>query len=258
MRGLAERWLTTVPAIKEIGLRATFVGGQIAACEVGTLAAALEDVCVLAEQADPRARDVLGAAASTLTDPSHDARLEELRVEAQARGYFALARLLRRKANASTLGAPDPSERVALDVRVGRPLTLGERKTLARGHDRFMLDRLLRDPHPLVIRNVLSNPRITEEDVVRLAARRPTYADVQSEIAKAVKWSVRPRVRIALVQNPYTPPGISVPLLALCVRPELDQVLAATDVPPIVRGAAFDLRDRRPPVPQRDDIPTTQ
>ncbi|HVY44664.1 MAG TPA: hypothetical protein VHB21_02250, partial [Minicystis sp.] len=122
---------------------------------------------------------------------------------------------------------------------------------LARRSSRVALDRLLRDPHPVVIHNVLLNPRLTEEDVVRLAARRPAYADVLVEIARHPDWSQRARVRRALVQNPFTPAEVAVPLVRLLIRPELREVLAAPDVPAIVRAAAKELLERRPPVPER-------
>lgn len=224
------------------------------------VAAALEQICLLAEQADPRAREVLAAAVPSLTDPVRDELVFALRGEAQDRGHFALARLLRRRTGLAD-GAhevPDPAQRHPGTSPVGRPLTLGERKALARARDRDVLDRLLRDPHPLVIRNILSNPRITEDDIVRLAARRPTYPDVQAEIAKSARWGIRPRVRMAIVQNPFTPPTISVPLIGLLIRPELDQVMAATDLPPIVRGAALELLDRRPPIPIKEAPDTKQ
>lgn len=215
------------------------------------VAEALEEVAMLAEQADPRAREALAAALPTLTDPVKDDFVGTLRTAAQESGHFALARLLRRRAGLRD-GAhevPEPNVRHPGEARVGRALTLGERKALARARNRDVLDRLLRDPHPHVIRNILENPRITEADVVRLAARRPTYPDVQSEIARSARWGVSPRVRLALVQNPYTPPSISVPLLPLLIRPELDQVRAAADLPPIVRSAAVELLGRRPPIP---------
>ena len=59
----------------------------------------------------------------------------------------------------------------------GRPLTLGERKSLAKKPDRDLLERLLADPHPDFIRGVLRNPRLTEDDVVRFVARVPSRAD---------------------------------------------------------------------------------
>ena len=59
------------------------------------------------------------------------------------------------------------------DFGRGRPLTLGERKSLARTHDRSLIQRVVRDPHPDVIRILLDNPSLTEPDVVRICASRP-------------------------------------------------------------------------------------
>lgn len=246
--------------MKDVGLRIQLVANDLASLDVTEVAEALEATCMLAEQAEPRARDVLSAAMPTLTDPARDALIAQLRESAQENGRLALARFLRRRARPAAFPEPaaEPDQRHPGESRVGKALTLGERKTLARSRDRFLLDRLLRDPHPAVIRNVLANARITEDDVVRLAARRPTFPDVQAEIARHVRWSIRPRVRLALVQNPFTPPSIAVPLLSLLVRPELDQVLGATDIPAIVRGAALDLLERRPPVPPPDEPQETQ
>jgi hypothetical protein len=108
---------------------------------------------------------------------------------------------------------------------------------------------MLADPHPDVIRLVLSNPRITEDDVVRLAARRPVYPDVIVEIARSPSWTQRPRVRMAILQNPGSPLEVTVPMVRLLIRPELRDLLAATDVPAAVRVAARELIDRRPPMP---------
>lgn len=255
---LFERWLRVVPSLRELGMRVSWIGRDLVENELDDIAENLEQVCQLAEQADDRAREVLAAALPTLSDPALIDRVAALRVEAQERGHFALARLLRRRHNQFEHDAPDPSERHPGQAVPGRALTLGERKALARQRDRFVLDRLLRDPHPAVIENLLQNPRITEEDIVRLAARRPTFADVQIVLARSPKWSARPRVRLALVQNPFTPPDVAVAFIPLLVRPELDQVLAATDVPKVVRGAAIELLERRPPIPRREEPTSTQ
>ena len=78
---------------------------------------------------------------------------------------------------ARTLEIPDPNDeddaqRIP-DFGVGRPLTLGERKSLARRPDRDLIARVMRDPNPDVIRILLNNPGLTESDVVRVCARRP-------------------------------------------------------------------------------------
>lgn len=255
MASLAQRWLRSIPTVKELGLRASVLASELTTEPADRVAEALEEVALGTEQADDRAREVLAALMPTLTDPAQAELVERLRGLAQERSLFALARLLRKRGGLRD-GAhevPEPGARHPGNMPQGRVLTLGERKALARGRDRFMLDRLLRDPHPQVIRNILGNPRITEDDVVRLAARRPTFPDVQAEIAKSPRWGVRQRVRLALVQNPFTPPAISVPLLPLLVRGELFQVLDATDIPPIVRAGAVELLERRPPIPEPEE-----
>jgi hypothetical protein len=103
----------------------------------------------------------------------------------------------------------------------------------------------------MVVKNLLSNPRLTEDDVVRMVARRPAYPEVIGEVARHPLWSQRARVRMAIVQNPGAPPEIAVPLVRLLIRPELQQVISAADVPAVVRAAATELLERRPPVPER-------
>jgi len=78
-----------------------------------------------------------------------------------------------------------------------------------------LMARLLLDPHPDVIARLLVNPRLTEDDVIRLAAKRPNRSDVLAQIARSDKWLHRPRVRIAIVLNPWTPPEVSAPMPAV-------------------------------------------
>jgi hypothetical protein len=248
---LVERWLRAVPSLKESALRAAFVRSEMERRELDAFARALDDLAGRAEQADPVAREVLGATIVVLTDPALAVRVDALRSFAAQHALLALSRLLRRRTRrASERPGPGPEER-KLPRGGDRALTLGERKAMARRSSRVGLDRLLRDPHPLVIRNVLMNPRITEDDVVRLSARRPAYPDVIAEIARHPEWSVSRRVRMAIVQNPGSPPEIAVPMVRLLIRPELAEVMGAADVPAIVRAAARELLERRPPVPER-------
>ena len=86
-----------------------------------------------------------------------------------------------------------------------RPLTLGERKALARTHRRDQLLLLVRDPHPDVVAILLDNPHVTEADIVKMAAMRPAVPESLAKIAAHARWSVRHAVKRALVQNPSTP-----------------------------------------------------
>lgn len=123
-----------------------------------------------------------------------------------------------------------PAELRVPDFGVGRPLTLGERKSLARRRDRNVLARVLRDPSPDVVRILLENPALTEADVVRLAARRPIDPRVLLALVVDLRWVVRPAVRKSLVQNPWTPLDVALRLLPHLTRAELTELERAADL----------------------------
>jgi hypothetical protein len=146
-------------------------------------------------------------------------------------------------AGGSPSGRPPPAH---FTREGGGPLTLGERKALARRPDRPTMQRLLSDSHPDVIRHCLGNPRLTEDDVVPLAAKRPGRGEVLAEIARS-PWMRRPRVRLALALNPSTPLEITARLVGLLLRPELELVARSPHVPAGVRALCLDHLARRPP-----------
>lgn len=119
----------------------------------------------------------------------------------------------------------------------GRALTLGERKALARRVDRRRLERALRDPSPDVVAIALGNPALTESDVVRLAARRPTTPETQRLIFSHTRWVVRPTIQTALVMNPHTPQDVALHLLPQLPKQERRRVVAAQDLSRTVRLA---------------------
>jgi hypothetical protein len=129
----------------------------------------------------------------------------------------------------------------------GRELTLGERKSLARGRRRELLDRLLRDPDDSVLTILLGNPRITEADVVRLAARRPTTASAQRAILKCERFIARYAVKRALVLNPFTPTDLASRLVVLLARPDQHAVAGDASLHDTVRAVARAAL-KRPPV----------
>jgi hypothetical protein len=115
------------------------------------------------------------------------------------------------------------------------------------------MQRLIADPHPDVIHRLLRNPRVLEDDVVRMAARRPGRSEVLVEIARSTKWVHRPRVRMALVLNPATPPEIAARIAGLLLRPELELVAGSPHVPAPVRALCMEHLERRPPVERPGD-----
>lgn len=117
-------------------------------------------------------------------------------------------------------------------------LTLGHRKSLARSRDPEVLERLIVSPEPEVVRNLLANPRVTEDDVIRLAAQRPADPAVQREICASARWIKRYRVRRALVLNPYTPLDIGIRLLGFLTVGDLTLVRTSPMLSESLRRAA--------------------
>jgi hypothetical protein len=240
------------------GLRTSYISCVVRSWSADVLALALDELCSRAEQGETSAREVLIAVVDALNQDGMEDVVERLRTEAARAPLFALERLVRRFTTGSR-SAPDgrnlvasgdatvARQRVPEDAR-GRPLTLGERKWLARRPDRETMHKLLGDPHPDVIARLLSNPRLTEDDVVRLAARRPGSEAVLAEIARSTKWLHRPRVRIALLFNPSTPPDVAARITGLLLRPELELAAKSPGIAAGIRALCIDHLARRPPL----------
>jgi hypothetical protein len=251
--GRADAVIRATRSIPEAELRVSYVKSILRDGDVVELAGWLDVVCSRAEQAVPAAREALLAIVDALQDPALAPVVQHLREEAVGVPHLALERLVRQTVAAGpTRDVPKPDEDRVPDYGRGRPLTLGERKSLARKPDRAMTELLLRDPHPDVIRQLLSNPKITEEDVLSLAARRPCRPDVLQEIARTPRWTHRPRVRMALVLNPDTPLDVTAPLVGLLIRQELHLVATSTTVAPALRALCLEHLERRPPSPFDD------
>lgn len=162
----------------------------------------------------PAYADLLLALALALSEPETEPTRRESALLASAAGLTSVVEMLGQHDPAT----PELGELRVPDFGTGRPLTLGERKSLARRRDRGLLARVLRDPHPEVIAVLLDNPALTELDVVRLAARRPIDPQSLRHVFLNPRWAVRYEVRRALLQNPYCPLDVALKLVPLLKR----------------------------------------
>lgn len=122
-----------------------------------------------------------------------------------------------------------------------RPLTLGERKSLARTHRRDKLTLMVRDPHPAVVEILLSNPHVTESDIVKMAAARPAVPESLSKIAIHPRWSVRHAVKRALVLNPATPLADAIRIATTLKSTELAEIAGDASLPELLRKHAAEV-----------------
>ena len=116
---------------------------------------------------------------------------------------------------------------------------LGVLKTRARiTRNPDELSRLAVASNASVIREVLKNPRLTEDLVVRIAARRPARPEPLEEIWRSPRWNRQPAVRRALVFNPYLSPDVAVKIVPLMSVTDLRELATDRNVHLSVRELA--------------------
>jgi hypothetical protein len=242
-----ERLKRVLLSLPDLALRTGWLRDFLARESEHDQASVLNALCEDNERADPQAREAILVVALLFASLGECELVEQLRAQAEARHLLSLSRLVRR-APPPTVHDRPAHELPVPDYGTGRELTVGERKSLARSPNRRAFDKLLADPHPLVIRQLLANPRLTENDVVRMAARRPARLEVLEAIAQSGRWLSRPRVRLAVLFNPGSPPAMTMPLLSVCTRSELADVVRSSDASAVLRNAAHELYERLPPL----------
>jgi hypothetical protein len=254
----AEALIRALLSLGDPAMRTQYLVSVAKTWSLDRLAAALDVLCQRAEQAESTSREALVAVVDALNTEALREVVQRLREQAVGDSRLSLERLIRHPGRGLTSegarssrssGRPGAATLPAANPRGGEKgtaLTLGERKSLARRPDRETMQKLLADPHPDVIRRCLGHPRVTEDDVIPLAARRLARAEVLAEIARS-RWLHRPRVRLALALNPSTPLEIAARIVGLLLRPELELVARSPQVSPGVRALCLDHLARRPP-----------
>lgn len=234
----AEQLAAACAQAHDLVLAVTFVRRELAVMERSEAAEVVRAAREGAEAGLERAQLLLSVIGMALAPAAAQALRVWLAEAAAEAGDSGTVQML---APAAGRGADTAEEQDAPlpvpDFGAGRPLTLGERKSLARRRDRNLLARVLRDPHPDVVRIVLGNPALTLADVVRLCARRPVARDVLREVAASARWIVRYEVRLALAKNPCTPLEVSVPAALQLRRPDQRVIAGSDELPEVLREA---------------------
>jgi hypothetical protein len=243
MRRLAGRLAGTLTTVQEDAMRLHLLREALAALEPQPaamlldviwsdiaagrreFAAAFQNLAILDRLETVLSREVLGA----------------IRAALAGLGYAETRRLLERDAGGGIPGeeagageAPRPTE------------PLGTRISMARRPAPRVIERLMSDPDHRVIATLLRNPRLTEQEVVKLAASRRSSAPALEAIARDSRWVRRYGVALALVNNPRTPMRIALALLPGLLRQDLLEVANEGRVRPEIRDKARSLLELRP------------
>jgi hypothetical protein len=239
---LVARLVHRLAVLPEPAMREAVLVEELAALPPADSVAALASLAELAtRERNPSVLILISALAGALERLPYSLR-RDLYEAAKAAGLLTIAQTFFAAPPTPQPPVPAPEQVVP---GTGRSITLGERKTLARGGRRDLVAALLRDPDASVIANLLENPRLCERDVLAVAARRPVRGEVLRRIFTS-RWCARYHVKRALVLNPYTPGDIALRLVLALTPADLrlvaDDAQLAEPVRAQARGALGGLR----------------
>ncbi len=120
-----------------------------------------------------------------------------------------------------------------LALRVER-LTLGEQVALARVAPRAVLGDLANLREPTVFGALLSNPRITGDDLMGILQDEDLPPEVLRLVAEHHRWGGLVPVRVVLVNHRCTPVHTALTVLADLPREEVRRLLDQGALPPLL------------------------
>lgn len=125
-------------------------------------------------------------------------------------------------------------------------LALGEKISVSRLCSREVASVLLRDPDAKVFAAVLSNARLTEDDILATIATGRCTPDQLRVISNDRKWSFRLGVRKALVLNPATPRAVAATQLRHLSANDLAQLRSNPSISLFLKRCIDRLTDSQP------------
>ncbi len=133
------------------------------------------------------------------------------------------------------------------DETVPRPKEpVGYRIAMARRPIPALIERLLFDSDARVVRTILTNPRLTEAEVLKLAASRRVAPEILGAVAQCDRWITRYPVKLALANNPVTPTRVVLGLLPYLMRQDLQWLATGARRDEVREQAASLLQQRQP------------
>ncbi len=217
------RHILAAAAVPEPRMRAALVCERLRALESSAAVRSLDALVAAAARKDATA--VLAYAALVPPDAAGGmlgaAFVDEAYGCALGEGRPLAAMWLR-----AALEAPEPAGREAARLvhRDFADMTLGGRRALARRARGEALRKLLGDPDPGVIANIVASPRATEAAVLAICSKRPTVSAPLEAVLASARWGVRQRVRVALAKSPHLREGLAETLLPLLDANDLTEV----------------------------------
>jgi len=135
-------------------------------------------------------------------------------------------------------------ERISMLNRVMR-MGMKDRMKLAMKGDREARNILIRDPNRIVAQAVVQNPKISEQEVEKIASMRTVPEEVLRLIAINRNWARNYQIMLKLAQNPRTPLSNSMSILTRLQTKDLIAISKNRNVSEAIRKQSFRLSSAR-------------
>ncbi len=135
-------------------------------------------------------------------------------------------------------------DRVSMINRILR-MGMKDRVKLAAKGDREARNILIRDPNRIVAQAVITNAKITEQEVEKVAAMRSVPEDVLRQIAANKAWSRNYSIMHTLARNPRTPMANIISILTRLQLKDLQSMTKNRNISDAVRKQALRLVNTR-------------
>jgi len=115
--------------------------------------------------------------------------------------------------------------------QVIKDMSMGQKIKLALSGNKSSRGLLIRDSNKMISIAVLKNPRITEDEVLKVANTKGTPEDLLRLIARNKEWIKSYTIKMGVISNPKTPLAISIKLMDSLYENDLQKIAKSKNIP---------------------------
>ncbi len=119
-----------------------------------------------------------------------------------------------------------------------KTLNVAGKIKLALEGNKEVREMLIKSTNKLVFLAVLKNPKITEEEILKLTVTKGTSEEILRHISRNREWMQNYQIKQTLITNPKTPAGIAIKLLNQIQDKDVEKIAKSRGIPSAVSSAA--------------------
>lgn len=112
-----------------------------------------------------------------------------------------------------------------------KELNVAGKIKLALEGNKEVRELLIKSTNKLVYTAALKNPRITDDEIIKLTTTKGTSEEILRQISKNREWMQNYQVKLTLITNPKTALGVSIRMLGGLHLKDLEKISKSREVP---------------------------